>query len=1063
MSSSLSKPRKIHLVDVLIIIIIASLSAFFSFKAAGVLPDDVVYSESTKNSWFESDVYRVFDNMIDRGSNHYRTKVHPIFSLVAYSPVYAMGKLCDIPPLKAVHIVMAAVCALWSACFYILLKLITRRCLDAVLFTLLALTSSAAMFWFSVPETYPLGSLSIVLAFILAVCAQSASIPQWGYMLVSAATFSFTVTNWMAGVFATRLGNSTKRTLQITVNAFALITLLWGIQKTFFPSAAFFIGSREELEYVMLDNMGGPWRVLVSFFFHSMIMPAINLHTLVNRPEWPLMTVQLSSLGSASYLGISACIIWAILLVFGGWMLFALKAYKKLRMMLILMLAGQLGLHLVYGNETFLYALHFMPILVVLVSLSSLGRLRKLILFLTVVLIFLSGLNNTKQFFKASEYYYDRGTQRQQVLTQMHKRSQDSWPRNKGHIILAQPGSVEAAKAYHEPGGNFSPTVGSFGVSLWYHDKDDALKFTSETILEKDIQQNFVWQNNEVPLIETSTEYYQTLWSIEEANQWQLVFNDRTDDSYQTSLMIRSVGPSGGPIHSIQWDNPKLIINQRYELEISPHPLEIYMAEEGGNQWASKGKGITQLNSKNGWAFARLKFSQHNETFTLTIKDIQGDSSSAPFPKPTSLMHLDIPDDTFVNSLKAQQAHLLMGLVQDETRPGDPTHYPLEWLRDGAYVVVALAKSGYLDTARVLSRNFAEQDFFGGFGAEADAPGLSLWVLDEISSRINDRAYDEWAWPHIVRKVKLIQEMIAAKQKIYHSYTGLLYPGLEKKLTANLVADPSENGLIIGKMDHHRPVLYVNAVSFLGLKSAANMAERLGKKEVVENLMQTSASLRKAWHAALDNPAYTNNSRTFISGLWPDQIAANDKSKYRKLLEARWNKRVDSQGEYLGPKPLWTYFEVAEGHQWLFLNDMTKVWTRLHWFWAHQDSPGLFSWWEGEGGESSFELWEHTRGWATLPTVTPHYWTAAEILSLQLDMLVYTPENSLDSEIIIGAGVPKEWLSHPFGVKHMSIPGGTINWHWDGSRVVVQTSGRENAVIKLGPSFPPTTPIDIIY
>jgi hypothetical protein len=67
-----------------------------------------------------------------------------------------------------------------------------------------------------------------------------------------------------------------------------------------------------------------------------------------------------------------------------------------------------------------------------------------------------------------------------------------------------------------------------------------------------------------------------------------------------------------------------------------------------------------------------------------------------------------------------------------QTRPGDPTHYPQSWLRDGAYVVAALARSGRNDAALALVDEFDQRDFFGGYGPEADAPGLALWALAEV-------------------------------------------------------------------------------------------------------------------------------------------------------------------------------------------------------------------------------------------------------------------------------------------------------------------------------------------
>ena len=57
-------------------------------------------------------------------------------------------------------------------------------------------------------------------------------------------------------------------------------------------------------------------------------------------------------------------------------------------------------------------------------------------------------------------------TPRQEVLEAQRARPADPWPRGLGHVVLAVPGSLEAQKAYHEPGGSFSPEFRSFGVSF---------------------------------------------------------------------------------------------------------------------------------------------------------------------------------------------------------------------------------------------------------------------------------------------------------------------------------------------------------------------------------------------------------------------------------------------------------------------------------------------------------------------------------------------------------------------------------------------------------------------
>ena len=71
----------------------------------------------------------------------------------------------------------------------------------------------------------------------------------------------------------------------------------------------------------------------------------------------------------------------------------------------------------------------------------------------------------------------------------------------------------------------------------------------------------------------------------------------------------------------------------------------------------------------------------------------------------------------------------MMGLLDRRTPPGEPTNYPLAWQRDGAAVIQGLARAGRLDVARQLVTYFAENDFFGGFGAEGtrQARGCECW------------------------------------------------------------------------------------------------------------------------------------------------------------------------------------------------------------------------------------------------------------------------------------------------------------------------------------------------
>ncbi len=262
-------------------------------------------------------------------------------------------------------------------------------------------------------------------------------------------------------------------------------------------------------------------------------------------------------------------------------------------------------------------------------------------------------------------------------------------------------------------------------------------------------------------------------------------------------------------------------------------------------------------------------------------------------------------------------------------------------------------------------------------------------------------------------------------------------------------------------MDRQRPLLFVNAVSYRGLLDAASLAERLNYTAEAALWRTKAIQLQKAWEKAFQPPE-SDNDRTYISSLWPSWIATGRRDELQQRLQARWDQQRNPQSGEFRTSPLWTYFTLAEAHQWLFLNQPEQVWTTVQWFWQHQASPGLYTWWEGDSEENSFNRWEDIRGWVKPPHVTPHYWTAAEMLLLQLDMLAYTDLAAREPTVVIGAGIPTQWLKQPMDIKGLSMPNGQIDWQWNNRQVNVKIRGSK-VDVKLGANFPPNTPIKIEY
>jgi hypothetical protein len=482
------------------------------------------------------------------------------------------------------------------------------------------------------------------------------------------------------------------------------------------------------------------------------------------------------------------------------------------------------------------------------------------------------------------------------------------------------------------------------------------------------------------------------------------------------------------------------------------------LGDERSPGWQQAGTLTPEWRGDAGWGYAR--FPLPDDTITdLTIADEA--VRAAPPSRLEPLPRLRLPDPAFEASLRAQVAHLLMATVHDQTRSADPLNTAVPWQRTGAYEIVALVRAGQARRSRALAELTIRRDYYGGFGAEADAPGLGIWALTEVAAALRDSAYDRRVWGAVDRKAGLIERYLANRDTIRATVLNRIVPRYRRWTDNDVVALPSRDSLVVGRMDHHYPLLYVNAVSYLGLREAAELADRVGEAARAAELKARAGALRRAWLRAFGGRELANE-RTYISALWPSGVADTADGRPR-LLAALTDRRAalwDSVGARREP-PLWTYFDLAEAHQWLRLGHPDQAWSVLRWYWDHQESPGLYTWSEDSTEANSFGDWDRVRGWVRPAEVTPHYWTGAEMLLLQLDMLAMVEPTSDGTTLVIGAGVPRAWLAGPLGASGLQVLGRRIDWAWDGRRVQVGVAGAP-LDLRLGPAFPPGTPIELV-
>jgi hypothetical protein len=312
--------------------------------------------------------------------------------------------------------------------------------------------------------------------------------------------------------------------------------------------------------------------------------------------------------------------------------------------------------------------------------------------------------------------------------------------------------------------------------------------------------------------------------------------------------------------------------------------------------------------------------------------------------------------------------------------------------------------------------------------------------------------------------------------------------------TAMPACEAAYEGLAVGRMDHHYPLLFVNGVNALGLKRAAEMARALGHASQAQRWDAEATALQQAWqrlflqaagapsalktalHLARSQPwppsalkrrlsiradvqGAAQDDRTYIAALWPTGAAGSEpglRDALLRHLQARWQARRTADGGYRQP-PLWTYFEFAEAHQWLLAGHPEKAWATLEWFFANAESPGLYTAWEGTGDENTSTRWSLVRGWVQPRTVTPHYWAAAEALMLQVAMLAMVDESRSERPLVIGAGVRVDWLTGTLDSGVLSTARGRVQWHWEHGRLSVRLE-RPEVPLVVAPVFGRSAP-----
>lgn len=357
---------------------------------------------SIAGRWFQSDGWRVFDDMSSFSANHFRDSVHPLFSSLNVPLVAGLKNAFNLTAYQAIVGLNVLTAGVLAGLLYVILRLIGCTRITTVVFTLLAAVSSGSLFWMIVPETYPLGSVTIAACLAAAAYASRFRLSNAVMAAASAASLSITVTNWMAGLALAAVYRPWRQAALISLAGLLIVLGFWGVQKVIFPQPGqLFLKPTavlNESEYILHKDAGGVAAKLRGILISPVVMPEIG--QTMEQPTGRILSVQKSPLRDGLLANITI-LLWVLLLLAGIAALARGPADERFRRMLALVLAGQVCLHLIYGEETFLYALHFVPLLVVTAALST-TLFPRITPALGFCLVLLAALNNVHRLDEAT-------------------------------------------------------------------------------------------------------------------------------------------------------------------------------------------------------------------------------------------------------------------------------------------------------------------------------------------------------------------------------------------------------------------------------------------------------------------------------------------------------------------------------------------------------------------------------------------------------------------------------------------------------------------------------------
>jgi hypothetical protein len=392
---------------------------------------------------------------------------------------------------------------------------------------------------------------------------------------------------------------------------------------------------------------------------------------------------------------------------------------------------------------------------------------------------------------------------------------------------------------------------------------------------------------------------------------------------------------------------------------------------------------------------------------------------------------LDLPGPAaaFARTLRSNVAWILINRDGPAIQPGSRS-YSRSWIRDGALTSAALLRLGHDAVARDFLEWFAPFQFDDGKvpccvdsrGAdpvpENDSHGELLFLAGEYYRFTGDRRTIERVWPHLSLAANHIDELRRQRRTPE-------YGSPAKRLFFGLLPESISHE---GYSAHPVHSYWDDFWAVKGLSDAAELARALGRKDEARRFAASRDELRSDLHASIRR-VIASRAIDFIPGsadladldATSTTIALSPGEEQSRLPQRELARTFEKYWEsFIARRAGTDGQEAYTPYEWRTVGAFVRLGWReqakeLMDFLFADRRPAAWNQW-------AEVVWRDPRAPKLIGDM-PHGWVGSDYVRSLLDLFAYDrPE---DGTLVLGAGVPAEWLREPGGV---SLRGLRTRW-----------------------------------